>query len=220
MSNREKVISRVQKELIGPGTDLFECSDKVNFSDEVIADKPLLRYFSGILYPKQTAIGDFMEDDDENDETPSEIAEEDSREIEDSDNTSNINEGTEDNKEIAYSASTFFPSQYGISFAVSKDCTELKIDLSFGNYKKAKAKEIAIKYGGNSVDLLKQFGLQAFVFFDSEKILKQTKELTKQEKQRRSSCLNTLGKDHRDSGLYKTLAKLFLKTSTNDTITE
>jgi len=212
MSNREKVISRVQKELIGPGTDLFECSDKVNFSDEVIADKPLLRYFSGILYPKQTAIGDFMEDDDENDETPSEIAEEDSREIEDSDNTSNINEGTEDNKEIAYSASTFFPSQYGISFAVSKDCTELKIDLSFGNYKKAKAKEIAIKYGGNSVDLLKQFGLQAFVFFDSEKkILKQTKELTKQEKQRRSSCLNTLGKDHRDSGLYKTLAKLFFK---------
>ncbi len=212
MSNRENVISRVQKELIGPGSDLFECSDKVNFSDEVIADKPLLRYFSGILYPKQTGIGDFVEDDDENDETPSEIAEEvNSTVVEDGDAIP-ATESKEDNKEVQYSASTFFPSQYGISFAVSKDCPELKINLSFGNYKKAKAKEIAIEYGGDSVDLLEQFGLQPFVVFDSEnKLLKQTKELTKQEKQQRSSCLNSLGKDHRDSGLYKTLTKLFFK---------
>lgn len=212
MSNRENVISRVQKELIGPGSDLFECSDKVNFSDEVIADKPLLRYFSGILYPKQTGIGDFVEDDDENDETPSEIAEEvNSTVVEDGDAIP-ATESKEDNKEVQYSASTFFPSKYGISFAVSKDCPELKINLSFGNYKKAKAKEIAIEYGGDSVDLLEQFGLQPFVVFDSEnKLLKQTKELTKQEKQQRSSCLNSLGKDHRDSGLYKTLTKLFFK---------
>jgi len=59
MNNRGKIIYRVQKELIGPGSDLFECEDKENFSDEVIADKPLLRYFSGILYPKQNAIDDF-----------------------------------------------------------------------------------------------------------------------------------------------------------------
>jgi len=76
MNNREKIITRVQKELIGPGSDLFECSDKVNFSDEIIADKPLLRYFSGILYPKKNAIDDFPEVDDESDETPIEIAEE------------------------------------------------------------------------------------------------------------------------------------------------
>jgi superfamily II DNA/RNA helicase len=212
MSNREKVISRVQKELIGPGTDLFECSDKVYFSDEVIADKPLLRYFSGILYPKQTAIGDFVEDDDENDETPSEIAEEVSNKVVEDDNTNIATESKEDNKEIVYSASTFFPSQYGISFAVSKNCPELKINISFGNYKKAKAREIAIEYGGDSIDLLEQFGLQQFVIFDTEnKLLKLTKEVTKQEKQQRSSCLNSLGKDHRDSGLYKILTKLFFK---------
>lgn len=212
MSNRDNVVSRVQKELIGPGSDLFECEDKENFSDEVIADKPLLRYFSGILYPKQTGIGDFVEEDDENDETPSEITEEVSNvDVEDGD-ASPKTESKEDNKEIAYSASTFFPSQYGISFAVSKDCPELKINLSFGNYKKAKANEIAIEYGGDSVDLLEQFGLQPFVVFDSEnKLLKQTKELTKHEKQQRNSCLNSLGKDHRDSGLYKTLTKLFFK---------
>lgn len=213
MSNREKVISRVQKELIGPGTDLFECFDKVSFSDEVIADKPLLRYFSGILYPKQTtAISDFMEVDDENEETPSEIAEEVSDTIIENSDTNLLTESKEDNNGVQYSGSTFFPSQYGISFAVSKDCSELKINLSFGNYKKAKAKEIAIKYDGDSIDLLEQFGLQQFVVFDSEnKLLKQTKEFTKQEKQQRSCCLNSLGKDHRDSGLYKILTKLFFK---------
>ncbi len=211
MNNREKVIARVQKELIGPGTDLFECSDKVNFTDEIIADKPLLRYFSGVLYPKQIAIGDFVEDDDENEETPLEIEEDSYTVVEDND-IKPESKHKEDNKEITYSASTFFPSQYGISFAISKDCPEIKIYLSFGNYKKAKAKEIAIEYGGDSVDLLEQFGLLPFVIFDSEnKLLKQTKELSKEEKEQRSSCLKSLRKDHNDSGLYKTLTKLFFK---------
>lgn len=212
MSNRDKVISRVQKELIGPGSDLFECSDKVYFSDEVIADKPLLRYFSGILYPKQTAIGDFVEEDDENEETPVEIEEEVVDEIVENVDTDATTESKEDNKETAYSASTFFPSQYGVSFAISKNCAELKVNFSFGNYKKAKAKEVAIEYDGDSIDLLKQFGLQQFVVFDSEnKLLKQTKELTKEEKQLRSGCINSLREDHKESGLYKTLIKLFFK---------
>jgi superfamily II DNA/RNA helicase len=211
-NNREQIIERVKKELIGPGTDLFECSDKVGFSDEIIADKPLLRYFSGILYPKQTAIGDFIEDDDENDETPAEISEEAVAK-----NTPKEKENTtlttkEDDKEVSYSASTFFPSQYGISFAISADCPELKICISFGNYKKAKAKETALSYEGDSVDLLEQFGLQQFAVYDTEnKLLKRTKELTKSEKQIRTSHLNSLGKDHRDSSLYKTLTKLFFK---------
>ena len=216
MNNREKIITRVQKELIGPGSDLFECSDKVNFSDEIIADKPLLRYFSGILYPKKNAIDDFPEVDDESDETPIEIAEEKNDNATASDNNDIIqpviSKEKEDDKEVQYSASTFFPSQYGISFAISKDCPELKIKISFGNYKKAKAKEIAIEYEGYSVELIEQYELDKFVEFDAEnKLLKQTKELNKKEKQQRSSCLNSLKKDHRDSGLYKTLTKLFFK---------
>jgi superfamily II DNA/RNA helicase len=223
MSNREKVISRVQKELIGPGTDLFECSDKVNFSDEIIADKPLLRYFSGVLYPQQTAIGDFVEDDDKNDETPSDIMKEVSDEVVEEvvkeNNTNATAESKEDNKGPTYSASTFFPSQYGISFAVSNECPELKINLSFGNYKKAKAKEISIFYDGDIINadsgnsLLDEFGLSQFVEYDTEnKLLKNTKDLTKEQKTQRSRCLATLGKEtSRDSALYKTLTKLFFK---------
>ena len=212
MDNRERIISRVQKELIGPGTDLFDCSDKINYSDEIIADKPLLRYFSGILYPKQTAIGDFIEDDDENDETPIEISEDINENVVKNDDTLHITTPKEDNKDIQYSASTFFPSQYGISFAVSSDCSELKIEIAFGNYKKAKAKEIAIFYNGDNVELLEQFGITQFVEYDSEnKLLKLSKDLTKAEKQLRSACLNLLRKEHRETFLYNTLTKLFFK---------
>jgi len=214
MNNRGKIIYRVQKELIGPGSDLFECEDKENFSDEVIADKPLLRYFSGILYPKQNAIDDFHEDDDESDETPIEIAEEKNDNAKDNNDILKpvITKEKEDGKEVQYSANTFFPSGYGISFAISKDCPELKIKISFGNYKKAKAKDIAIKYSGDSIELIEQYGLQKFVEFDAEnKLLKPTKELSKEEKIIRNSCLSSLGKEYKDTGLFKTLTKLFFK---------
>ncbi|MCL2760182.1 MAG: hypothetical protein FWD70_00845, partial [Desulfuromonadales bacterium] len=218
MNNREQVISRVRKELIGPDTDLFECEDKVNFSDEIIADKPLLRYFSGILYPKQTAIGDFVEDDDENDETPAEVADANNDANVEPEEIEKTGEVKEDNKDVQYSASTFFPSQYGISFAISKDCPELKIKLSFGNYKKAKSKEISIFYYGDIINadsgnsLFDEFGLQQFVEYDTEnKLLTLPKELSKEQKQQRSSCFNSFGKDHRNSGLYNILKKLFFK---------
>lgn len=212
MSNREKVISRVQKELIGPNSDLFECADKLYFSDEVIADKPLLRYFSGILYPRQTAIGDFVEDDDENEETPLEVEEETNVSDTENNNNETTAEPKEDDKNTQYSASTFFPSQYGISFAVSSECPEIKIKISFGNYKKAKTKEIALSYSGDSIELIEHFGLSQFVEYDSEsKLLKLKKEFIKEEKKLRSSCLSSLGKDHKESGLYKTLTKLFFK---------
>ncbi len=218
-NNRKQIISRVQKELIGPGTDLFECFDKTNFSDEIIADKPLLRYSSGILYPKQSAIGDFIEDDDENEETPAEYVEEANSEAVKKDNFNTVPESKEDDKDIHYSASTFFPSQYGISFAISSKCTELKICISFGNYKRAKTKEIAILYDGDIINadsgnnLLDEFGLSSFVEYDEKnKLLKMSKDITKEQKQDRSNCLNRLGKEtSRDSALYKTLTKLFFK---------
>ena len=48
--NRNIVIERVQKEIIGPGSDIFRCKD--DFSDEIIEGKPLQRYFRYSV-PKQ-----------------------------------------------------------------------------------------------------------------------------------------------------------------------
>ena len=49
--NRDILIGRVKKEIIGPGSDIFQCNE--DFSNEIIEGKPLQRYFSGILFPKQ-----------------------------------------------------------------------------------------------------------------------------------------------------------------------
>ena len=95
----------------------------------------------------------------------------------------------------------------------------MTIKMSFGNYKKAKTKEIAIGYDGeiNDADtgesLLDKFGLLQFVEYDKDnKLLKSIKELSKEQKQLRNSYLNDFGKEYsRDSGLYKTLTKLFFK---------
>ena len=214
MNNREKVISRVQKELIGPGSDLFDCADKVYFLDEIIADKPLSRYFSGILYPKKTTLDEPLSDNDKGEETLDIITEDVNGNIEEKRTNVNMStESKEDDKDMQYSASTFFPSQYGISFAVSNDCRELNIKIRFGNYKRAKYKEIALPYGGDSIELLEQFGLQQLVEYDAENnLLKFSKEIkTDTDKQLRDSCLKSLGKDHRDSGLFKALTKLFFK---------
>ena len=216
MNNRDLIITRIQKELIGPGSDLFECNDKINFLDEIIADKPLLRYSSGILYPKQNTIIDFVEVDDEGEEATIEDEkkenEDENEEIKEDEQINVSIENSDDNKDTSYSASTFFPSQYGISFAVSRDCPELKISVSFGNYKIAKYTDVALSYSGENLELLNDYGLKQFVVYDEEnKLLKLPRELQKEDKQIRSSCLKSLGTDHRNSNLYNSLTKLFFK---------
>ena len=183
MNNRDIIISRIKRELIGPGSDLFNCSDKVNFSDEIIASKPLLRYYSGILYPKQILVNDNkIEYDDQSEEIPEELAKEIAPIPDENISTNekiiykNDIKQNEDNKEIQYSASTFFPNKYGISFVVSNKCPEIKVTISYGNYIKLKhedVKDIALPYNGDSIQLLKEFNLQEFVEYDDKnKLLK------------------------------------------------
>lgn len=206
MNNREKVISRVQKEMIGPGSDLFECSDKIGFTDEIIADKPLSRYYSAILYPKKKSADDLVDEDDEGEEI--EIIDEIITNDENGIDNENRKEPSDDDKEVRFSASTFFPSQYGISFVVSSECKEINVKLSFGTYDKAKAEDIAINYGGDSIELLGQYGLSELVEYNEEnEILKLKKELNSEDKK----ILSSLRNEHQNSILYKTLKKLFFK---------
>lgn len=208
MSNRDIVILRVEKEMIGPGSDIFFCQDSKNNSDEVIGDKPLSRYFSGILFPKQNGLVEFIDNDDENEETP--LSEEDYIDSNLSEEQNDVygdtvNENENDN---TYSANTFFPSQYGLSFMVSKECEELDIVVSFGNYRKAKYNEVALPYSGESIELITKYSLDNYVEYDSQKrLLIIKKELSKSDKQN----LSLLARDYRDNILYKTLRKLFFK---------
>jgi len=224
--NREIVIKRIRKEIIGPGSDIFLC--KEDFSDEVIEGKPLQRYFSGILFPKQLQpnasdngeqemkdedtdeLIDFNSDtvDVENKEKEKEIFEEDADETDKTDT------------QPKYTSNTFFPSHFGITFAIEKSCEKFKSIIRFGNYTKAKPEEIKILYNGEGINLLEKHGLNGIVSYDeTNKTLSQTKKLQRTkggkittEYQAFQNGLKSLGKaTSYDHALYKIISKLFFK---------
>src|SRR5690606_6531852 len=180
--NRDIVIERIRKEIIGPGSDLYCCNE--DFSNEIIEGKPLNRYFSGILFPKQ-----LQPNASDNGEQELKV-EEDSDDINDL-----ISDENDEEKEIKtfeieedetdktdtqpkYTSNTFFPSHFGITFAVENTCKKFKAIVRFGNYTKAKPEEIKISYGGEEVNLLSEYGLNSVVSYDEEnKTLSQTKKL-------------------------------------------
>ena len=215
--NRETVIARVKKELIGPGSDIFHCQDATHYTDEVIEGKPLMRYFSGILFPKRKLNNgdtDVNEYDNETDETnPDNVSDDDKVFEDDIPNIEQLDSTSiEEKGEMQYTANTFSPSQYGISFAASVECKELNVNLSFGCYKKAKGQEISLHYDGDSIELLSQFGLSQYVSYDKEsKLLILPKEPTSEEKKIRNAILNQMKQDYGNTGLYKAIFKLFFK---------
>ena len=180
--NRDILIERVRKEIIGPGSDIFQSNE--DFSNEIIEGKPLQRYFSGILFPKQLQPNgsdngqEEMKEEDEDDLTDltSDLTDGETKEIE-------VFEEEEDETDKTgtqpkYTSNTFFPSHFGITFAVDKSCKNFKAIINFGNYKKANFSEIKIPYNGEGIHFLEQFGLSHFITYDAEnKTLSQTQTL-------------------------------------------
>jgi len=222
--NRDIVIERVQKEIIGPGSDLFHC--KEDFSDEIIEGKPLQRYFSGILFPKQLQPnGSDNGEQEMKDEDADDVADLSSDMVEEENKLKKVFEEHEDETDKTdtqpkYTSNTFFPSHFGITFSVEKTCKKFKAIVRFGNYTKAKPEEIKISYGGEGVNLLSEYGLNSVVSYDEEnKTLSQTKKLqrikdgkTTAEYQTFQDGLKAFAKASSDDhALYKTISKLFFK---------
>ena len=222
--NRNIVIKRISKELIGPGSDIFQC--KEDFSNEIIEGKPLQRYFTGILFPKQLQpnasengeqdtkdedadnITDFSSDIEAPVKKEKEVYEEDSDETDKTDT------------QPQYSPNSFFPSHFGITFSVEKSCKVIKVNLSFGNYLKANFSEIKLPYEGEGINLIREHGLNHFVNYDEEsKTLSQTKKIQRtkdgnitEEYQSFQDGLKSLAKHTSyDHALYKAISKLFFK---------
>lgn len=221
--NRNKIIDRIEKELIGPGSDIFFCD--ADFSNEIIEGKPLQRYFSAILFPKQKVTDEedngkviFTEEDEEEiiaantiEPIPEEVemvkTEYDDDEVEEPDTVPKSN------------SNAFFPSHFGFSFSVNKSCSELNLTVSFGNYKRAKAEEIILSYTASDLNLLTECGFDQFVTFDEEtKTLRQSHEIKRKVKgvitdeySLLQSAFKSMSADHRNSAIYKHLTKLFFK---------
>ena len=218
--NRYKVIQRVKKEIIGPGSDIFDCTDKLHFTDEIIDSKPLTRYYSAILFPKQDSKNgeeikppDVTDNGDNNDNNPELLddllAESTIENKKDSDNEEN---NADKSSQPQFNSNTFFPSQFGISFCVQKECDFLDITISFGNYKKAKYHEILLPYNDIDLHLLSEFDFENLVLFDKERqCLKLKKEIGKNERIDFAELMNTFKKSHGNHTLVKHLTKLFFK---------
>lgn len=206
---REIYIARIKRELIGPGSDIFYCSD--DFSDEIIEGKPLTRYYSGILFPPKTEmIADdpelFTADNDELNEEPEELT------INQEENVSGekeILDNSDEDETFKLTANLYFPTNIGLTFCVPIETTTVNLKLSFGTYKKANNKNIKIKYNGEGIELLSRFGLQEYIEFNSENnILSLKKELKGNRRKNQKSedylildgCLknfaNEISKDH------------------------
>jgi hypothetical protein len=219
--NRNKIIDRIEKELIGPGSDIFLCNP--DFSNEIIAGKPLQRYFSAILFPKQKASEEdngkeiFSQEDE--DDIPAIINIE--PELEETEKVKSESDNIDDEPDTVpkYNSNAFFPSHFGFSFSVSKECSELNLSVSFGNYKKSKVEEIILPYTESDLNLISQFGFDQFVTFDgATKTLRQSHEIKRKEKGQPTadylalqSAFKLMSEDHRNSAIFKHLTKLLFK---------
>jgi len=222
--NRNIVIERIRKEIIGPGSDVFQGNE--DFSNEIIEGKPLQRYYSGILFPKQlqpnaSDNGELeMKDEDVGDLTDlaSDSVEEANKEKEIFEEDADETDKTD--TQPKYTSNTFFPSHFGITFAVGKTCETFKAIIRFGNYSKAKPEEIKIFYDGEGINLLLEHGLTNYISYDeTNKTLSQTKKIQRTkdgnitaEYQDFQAGLKSFAKaTSYDHALYKTISKLFFK---------
>lgn len=215
---RDIYLDRIKRELIGPGSDIFYCSD--DFSDEIIEGKPLSRYYSGILFPPKTELIEddpelFQEDNDELNVEPDELI---TKEKENVKKENEVFDNYEEEETVKLTSNLYFPTNVGLTFCIPLGINQIDLKLSFGTYKKANSKNVKIKYNGEGIDLLSRFGLQEYVEYDGEnKILLLNKELkgTRRKNQKSEDylildgCLKNFAKEiSRDHTLLRHLKKL------------
>jgi len=144
MSNNHDSIARgifqkrIEKGLLGPGSDIFVADKDKN--EEIISDYPLQRYYTGVLFPEQvkkdtaeSEIANETESDDEN--FTKETVEEKEGENK---NFSANKKGDSKDDEVKISQNTFFPSNIGLTFCIDNQEKELDVAFSFGLYSQIK----------------------------------------------------------------------------------
>jgi len=154
---RDLFQARIKKGLLGPGSDIFV--DEKDKNEEIIADYPLQRYYTGVLFPEQVRK-----------DTPSEIAEnevanetegddeEDIQKLNDEENAFDNEDfipkrkGINGDDELKISQNTFFPSNIGLTFCIDNQVKELKVTFNFGLYSQTK-KDIKIKVSKKDFEL-------------------------------------------------------------------
>ena len=133
---------RIKKGLLGPGSDIFV--DEKDKNEEIIADYPLQRYYTGVLFPEQIRVNTLAEKDENelNNETDSDevdIQNEIVEKIEpNNENYTAKNKGVSGDDELKVPQNTFFPSNIGLTFCIDNKVKALNVEFNFGLYSQIK----------------------------------------------------------------------------------
>lgn len=148
---RDKFTERIQKGLLGPGSDTFGLPDE----EEIISDYPLQRYFTGVLFPEretldsQSAVDDAQgqaetEKEDEEGNNKIDSIEDDNSHSEEPQKATSSSEEDDSLPPRYISANQYFPTNMGLTFCLETEIREVKVEFSFGLYYQPKPAEIKI----------------------------------------------------------------------------
>ena len=128
MENRDFFSNRIQKSLLGPGSDIFALPE----IEEIINDYPLQRYYTGILFPEKsvnTEEADGREEFDgqkENEESDDEIGNTVKSILEhkskDDENDQSLLTNSKSTKNDGFiPANQYFPTNLGLTFCIAEN---------------------------------------------------------------------------------------------------
>lgn len=150
---RDKFQDRINKGMHGPGSDVWGHDE----NEEIISDYPLIRYFTGVLFPKSTMPNSQLESDISEVQNESEGEEYDTKDIniletladEDDDKDlfedSDIPNDKDEKEDQVLSQNSFFPTNIGVTICVDSSAKELSVNFFFGLYYQPTYKEKRIK---------------------------------------------------------------------------
>ncbi len=143
---RQKFQDRITKGMLGPGSDTWGVAD----NEEIISDYPLIRYFTGVLFPDKTNPDTQLDSDTadvENESEENEELEESNikKEVLDIIEENSVSTKKENEEDLTLSQNSFFPTNIGLTICLTDSVENVNVDFSFGLYYQPTFKEKKIK---------------------------------------------------------------------------
>ncbi len=161
MKNRDFFSKRIQKSLLGPGSDVFALPE----IEEIISDYPLQRYYTGILFPEKTKIKedndgreefdgqkDTEESNDEIENTLKDILETKSKD--DGNDRNLLTNGKSTKNEGFVAANQYFPTNLGLTFCIAEDIESIQVEISGATYENANFNDVRIEFSKEEKEFL------------------------------------------------------------------
>jgi len=146
LSEKEVNIFRdtISEQMLGPGSNKDFLSKDIE--NEVINQYPLVRYYTGIIFPEKSmnTQGDLDNESLESDSQDEGLYFEDT-EIESGNITDEKSEIREDKKNESSLSNHFFPSNIGITFCIPDSEKSVRVVFSFSLYEQAKSTDVKLK---------------------------------------------------------------------------